>query len=269
MRRRPRRRRHWAGSDTGTGSAGVPVGFPRRFPLRAVQRPDTAVADRAGHANERSRVLGELYEAALAGRGSVEVEDADGVRMPLLAVRWLRPIPGDTSLLDRCRGPVLDVGSGPGRLTVALAERGVPALGIDVTPYAVRLARSAGALVMMRDVFERVPAAGRWATVLLADGNIGIGGDPAALLRRIGELLAPCGVALVEVQPTGVPLRRELVRLRRRDVAGAWFPWAVVGADGLADLAGNAGLTLGETWVAGGRWFGALRHRGAVVGGND
>ena len=29
--------------------------------------------------------------------------------------------------------------------------------------------------------------------VLLADGNIGIGGDPAALLRRVSELLAPQG----------------------------------------------------------------------------
>src|SRR5262249_61510991 len=74
--------------------------------------------------------------------------------------------------------PTLDVGSGPGRLTVALAECGIPALGIDVTPYAVHLARAAGALTLLRDVFGRVPGAGRWMTVLLADGNIGIGGEP-------------------------------------------------------------------------------------------
>ncbi len=111
--------------------------------------------------------------------------------------------PGDRSLLDRCRGPALDVGSGPGRLTVALAERGVPVLGIDIRPGAVAAARSAGALVMLRDVFGRVPGAGRWMTVLLADGTIGIGGDPAALLRRAGELLAPQGRALVELAPAG------------------------------------------------------------------
>jgi hypothetical protein len=80
---------------------------------------------------------------------------------------------------------------------VALGERGVPALGIDITTYAVWLARSSGALALHRDVFAPVPGAGRWARVLLADGNIGIGGDPVVLLRRAGELLRPGGLALV------------------------------------------------------------------------
>src|SRR6201986_5316188 len=109
--------------------------------------------------------------------------------------------PGDDSLVERCQGPTLDVGAGPGRPTVALAERGIPALGIDVTPDTVLEARSSGALTMLRDVFGRIPGAGRWRTILLADGAIAIGGDPAALLRRIHELAAPLGPALVEVQP--------------------------------------------------------------------
>ncbi len=134
-------------------------------------------------------MLGELYEAALAGLARPEIEHADGRRTPLRADDWLRVSPGDASILDRCQGPTLDVGSGPGRLTVALAQRGVPALGIDVTSFTVRLARSSGALALHRDVFSAVPGTGRWARVLLADGNIGIGGDPAALLGRVAELL--------------------------------------------------------------------------------
>ena len=139
------------------------------------------------------RVIGELYEHALAGRARPEIEHADGSRKPLPVDGWLSESPGDKSLLDRCEGPTLDIGSGPGRLTVALAERGIPALGIDITPYAVDLARSSGALVMLRDVFDRVPGTGRWTTVLLADGNIGIGGDPAALLRRVGRTARAAG----------------------------------------------------------------------------
>ena len=154
------------------------------------------------------RVLGELYEAALAGAVQAEVEHADGTRMPLAVDQWLHEHARATRHWSTAAtGPTLDVGSGPGRLTVALAERGVPALGIDVTPYAVKIAQSSGALAILRDVFGRVPGAGRWMTVLLADGNIGIGGDPAALLRRVGELLAPGGHAFVEVQPPGRPLR--------------------------------------------------------------
>jgi SAM-dependent methyltransferase len=203
-------------------------------------------------------VIGELYERALAGWMRPDVEHADGSCRPLPVDGWLQESPGDSSLLDHCAGPTLDIGSGPGRLTVALAERGIPTMGIDITPYAVALARSSGALVMLRDVFGRVPGTGRWLTVLLADGNIGIGGDPAALLRRAGELLAPEGRALVELEPPGSPLRQEQVRLRVPGLASAWFPWAFVSADHIEDVARDAGLGGAEIWTSGGRWFAAI-----------
>ena len=68
-------------------------------------------------------MIGELYEHALAGWMRPEVERTDGSRMPLPVEGWLHESPGDKSLLDRCEGPTLDIGSGPGRLTVALSER--------------------------------------------------------------------------------------------------------------------------------------------------
>jgi SAM-dependent methyltransferase len=212
-------------------------------------------------------VIGELYERALAGWMRPDVERADGSRMPLAVDGWLNEIPGDESLLDRCDGPTLDIGSGPGRLTVALGERGIPTLGIDITPYAVGLARSSGGLVMLRDVFGRVPGTGRWVTVILADGNIGIGGDPAALLRRAAELLAPEGRALVELEPPGSPLRQEQVRLCYADLASAWFPWAFVGTDDIEDVARDAGLGEVETWTVEGRWFASIgcRHVGSEL----
>ena len=213
-------------------------------------------------------MIGVLRGEALAGGpgepSQTEIEHADGSVTPLWADDWRRLRPGDASLIDRCSGPTLDVGSGPGRLAVALAERGVPTLGINVAPHAVRIARSAGSLTLMRDVLGRVPGTGRWMIVLLADGTIGIGGDPAALLQRVAELLAPLGRALVEVQPPGRELRRERVRLRHcrghghGHQAGDWFPWAQVGADQLSGIAGEAGLPVAETWSSGGRWFATL-----------
>ena len=211
-------------------------------------------------------MIGVLRGEALAGwpgePSQTEIEHADGSVTPLWAGDWRRLRPGDASLIDRCSGPTLDVGSGPGRLAVELAERGVPTLGINVTPHAVRIARSAGSLTLLRDVFGRVPGTGRWMIVLLADGTVGIGGDPAALLQRVAELLAPHGRALVEVQPPGRELRRERVRLRHCRghgyQAGDWFPWAQVGADQLSGIAGEAGLPVAETWSSGGRWFATL-----------
>ena len=97
---------------------------------------------------------------------------------------------------------------------MALAERGVPALAIDITPYAVIAGPLTGALALQRDVFGHVPGAGRWATILLADGNIGIGGDPAALLRRAASLLMPGGAILVELGRRGCRRGPRPVRLR-------------------------------------------------------
>ncbi|MCO6010505.1 SAM-dependent methyltransferase [Actinoallomurus purpureus] len=204
-------------------------------------------------------MIGGLYEGSLAGLGSVRIEHADGRREPLPVDQWCDGRPGDDALLDRCAGPTLDVGSGPGRLTVALAERGLPALGIDVTPYAVEMTRAAGGLALLRDVFDHVPGAGRWETVLLADGNIGIGGDPPALLRRVEALLHRRGRAIVEL---GATTRTEWVRLRDARQVSDWFRWSHVARDAIGAYAEEAGLRVAEIWTEAGRWFADLTPPG-------
>lgn len=219
-------------------------------------------------------MIGPLYEAALMEGGPLELEmrsaraatavraDPGGVRKEGRDVvpveRWFRAVPGDESVLGRCVPPVLDIGSGPGRLTVALAGRGLVALGIDVAGPAVDLTRRAGAAALRRDVFAPLPGTGRWRTALLADGNIGIGGDPVVLLRRVAELLHPEGQALVEVEPPGRATHRSRVRLRRGDRYGDWFDWAYAGVDDIAGLAAAADLAVAGTWTSGGRWFARL-----------
>jgi len=195
------------------------------------------------------------FDAALLG-GRCRLELGDGGHVDLPVERWIRePGEDDELLLTRCCGPTLDIGCGPGRLTTALARRGVPSLGIDVSGTAVRLTRQRGGVALRRDVlFDRIPGEGRWRHALLADGNIGIGGDPAALLRRVFELLGPGGLALVELDPPGGPVRRDRVRTG----GSPWFPWAWVGIDALTDVARAAALRV--TWTAArrGRHFAEL-----------
>jgi hypothetical protein len=62
----------------------------------------------------------------------------------------------------------------------------------------VRQARRRGATAIHGDVFQPLPGEGLWRHILLADGNIGIGGDPDTLLARTRQLLAPGGTALIE-----------------------------------------------------------------------
>ena len=168
------------------------------------------------------------------------------------------PDAGDVALLGHCRGETLDIGCGPGRMTRALAERGHAVLGIDVVPEAVRMTRSRGGLAVLRDVFEPVPGEGRWQTALLADGNIGIGGDPSALLQRVRSLLAPGGLVVADVAAPGAGLRRRSVRLQTADLRSRPFPWAVVGADAVGVLAAATGFTVRGLHTHGTRWFAVL-----------
>ena len=183
----------------------------------------------------------------------------DGLRLPLEVERWLGELaPEDRELIARAVPPVLDVGCGPGRHVLGLAAAGVPVLGIDVAPSAVKLARSKGACVLERSVFDRVPAAGRWGSALLLDGNAGIGGDPEALLWRVRDLLRPGGRILVEVEAPGVIGGCLRARIESAARSSSWFPWARVGADGLEALAAACLLDLVDVWQRRGRWFGML-----------
>jgi SAM-dependent methyltransferase len=141
-----------------------------------------------------------------------------------------------------CNGPTIDLGCGPGRLVARLLRCGVPALGVDQSLTAVALARRSGALVLHRDIFEPLPATGRWHTVLLADGNIGLGGDPARMLARAAELLGRGGRCVAEFDPGATGVRRRWARLESAGGVGPWFRWATVGVDSIASLAKQAGL---------------------------
>lgn len=173
--------------------------------------------------------------------------------------RWFDPATDEErAFLARLPAPVLDVGCGPGRLVVALLESGVPALGVDSAPGAVAMARSQGATVLARSVFDRLPAEGRWGSAVLADGNLGIGGDPVRLLSRLRRVVRPGGTIAVEADGRIEGVRRGRARLERGDEVGGWFPWAVVGADALAPLALASGLVHRGTRRLDGRPFGIL-----------
>lgn len=205
-----------------------------------------------------------LRRAAAGYQSNLDVLGPAGMAVASLdASLWSGgPLAGDAALLARCCGPTLDVGCGTGRLVAALHYAGRAVLGIDVSPEAVRQAQRRGVWVIRADVFGAVPGEGRWRTVLLADGNIGIGGDPCRLLRRCAELLAPGGAILVEVRPPGEPSWSGEVVLRHsgRDSArhSAPFPWAVVSADGVGELAQRSGLRVCREWTEAGRWFAAF-----------
>ncbi len=183
-----------------------------------------------------------VFASALRGRPCVFL-DADGVRAPLPIEAWLRDAdPVDEEFLALCDGPTVDIGCGPGRMAQALARTGRPVLGIDVVPEAIRLSLGRGVTALLRDVFDPIPGEGRWGSALLADGNIGIGGDPVALLERLRQLVAPTGRVVVELAPPGTGVQTRHVRLETEVGQSEPFAWTLVGTDAITAVAAASGL---------------------------
>ena len=179
-----------------------------------------------------------------------------GTLLETSAERWVGAVlDEDARVLALARGPVLDVGCGPGRHVAWLTAAGVPALGIDVSEGAVEQARARGGRARRQCIFEPTLAETSWRTILLLDGNLGIGGDPVALLDRCVALLRPGGRVLAEVAPPGTRSSLHEARLELDGHLGPWFSWATVAVDDITACSRASGLAPAAVWEDGGRWF--------------
>jgi len=201
------------------------------------------------------------YEKSLSTGTPLQLRHGDGRTITLDVQRWLAAADSvDLDVIARATSPALDVGCGPGRIVAALTSHGRFAVGIDIAAYAVALTRQRGMNALRRSVFGTLPGEGRWATVLLLDGNVGIGGDVDALLRRVMSLLAPGGRLLVEIDPDDTVDECTLVRFAvRNEPLGPSFRWCFVGLGGLRSSARRCGLVVVHAWRSGGRHFAELR----------
>ena len=200
------------------------------------------------------------YEAGLLG-GSTQVIDRSGRRRALPVTVWSGGVStGDEGLLRACTGPTLDIGCGPGRLTATLTDRAIPALGVDISAVAVRLTIERGGLAIQGSVFDILPGQGRWRSLLLADGNVGIGGNPVALLLRCRDLISKHGKVLLDLTEPGSGLLIEELRLIESGRISPPFRWCQLGVDAVGPVAAAAGLVVRDIWMQDGRWQAELGH---------
>jgi SAM-dependent methyltransferase len=200
----------------------------------------------------------DVYSDALRGEACT-VHGIDAGHQVLPVHDWRRAVShADRVLLGHCRGATLDVGCGPGRMSAHLAASGHVVMGVDIVHEAVAQARGRGVSALRRNVFDAVPGEGRWDTVLLADGNIGIGGAPVTLLRRARELLNRTGRVVCDLAEPGTGVRRSDAHLATGLKRSRTFPWARVGPEAVESVATDAGFEVAHLGDVEGRWYAVL-----------
>lgn len=207
-----------------------------------------ALADRAGAGPGFGHGGSEPFDQAIrAGGGLLSIATAD--RRPEVAATldvsaFLAPATvEEREALALTSGPLLDVGCGPGRIVRAAIDAGRLALGIDISSAAVVHANAEGLPVLRRSVFEPLPTEGAWGALTLFDGNVGIEGDPEALLKRCAGLLARTGRMVVETHPEPERDRRFEARLiHPSGGSSGWFSWAEAGAETVLSIVSRLGM---------------------------
>ncbi|GIW07737.1 MAG: hypothetical protein KatS3mg060_2542 [Dehalococcoidia bacterium] len=118
-----------------------------------------------------------------------------------LAVRWQRLF----ELLGAVEGPALDAGCGPGLLLAALGERGIAAVGVDLSArMATEAARRAPAVV---GTLDHLPFKGNAFGIVIAMGAVEYVDDDQAALAELTRVLRPDGVLLASFPNRFSPYR--------------------------------------------------------------
>ena len=160
----------------------------------------------------------------------VVVHRDDGFTGDLPASVFFRK-PSDFSPLEQtamtlCRGYVLDVGAGAGCHSLALQDRGIRVLAIDVSPHAIEIMSKRGVKEIQQvDVFEFHK--GPFDTLLMMMHGIGLVEDLSGLDRFLchaHKLLKPDGQIVfdsLDVRCTDDPRHLAYLEVNRR--AGRYF----------------------------------------------
>ena len=170
----------------------------------------------------------------------------------------------DHRALRFCRGAVLDIGSGAGRIAVELQRRGMAVTGLDTSAGAIQVARRRGlrdTVLNTVDAYARGPA--RYDTFLMLGNNLGLieGRERAPKFLAALATLARPGARIIALgtdpygtnDPVHVTYHERnraqgrlggqlRLRLRYRMLATDWFDYLVCSPDELESL------LLGTPW---------------------
>jgi SAM-dependent methyltransferase len=165
------------------------------------------------------------------------------------------------------RGRVIDIGSGAGRVSLYLQQRGFDVVALDSSPLAARVSRMRGVRATRCKSIELLTTSvGTFDTVVLFGNNFGILGSPdrlrsvlrdwAALMPQGARILAEstnpyCGGApaldrnyYLRNKDRGLMPGQCRLRVRYRRLATPWFRWLFVSRNEMRFLLQGTGWHL-------------------------
>jgi SAM-dependent methyltransferase len=169
----------------------------------------------------------------------------------------------ERSALSHCRGRVVDVGCGAGRISLYLQEKGHSVVGIDNSPGAIEVCRARGVKELLNIPFTQIDhRVGLIDSFVLFGNNFGLFGSLKRarwLLRRLKSLSS--SHALIIAQTTD-PYRTEnpdhlayhernrqrgrlggqlRIRVRYRKIIGPWMDYLFVSKNELEQIVTGTG----------------------------
>jgi len=216
----------------------------------------------------------------LDGTDSEIVERDDGFISPSM-LSYFAPVRRWAAVERRAlrwvHGRVLDVGVGAGRVALELQARGREVVAIDVSPGAVRVARSRGVKDVRQLAFEDVDESlGRFNTLVMFGNNFGLFGSRAKarrLLRRLRPFVERIVAASNDPYATNDPAHLAYqernrargrmpgqlrLRVRYRDLVGPWFEYLIVSPNEIAELVQGTGWKIRHLIRADGSFYVAV-----------
>ena len=202
-------------------------------------------------------------EMLLGGTGPEIIERDDGFLDPV-EMNYFAPVAQwpavERRALRWARGRVLDVGVGAGRAALELQRRGRSVVGIDISPGAIEVARARGVCDVRLLAFEDLDdSVGQFGTIVMFGNNFGLFSSPSKakrLLRRLRPLADRIVAGSNDPYATedsahlayqdrnrkrGRMPGQLRLRVRYRDLIGAWFDYLIVSPDEMAAILEGTG----------------------------
>lgn len=158
--------------------------------------------------NENQDAYGQAMHDYFKGRGAVEIAERDDGCIGLSGDpdQYFTEYPDwplhKQQAIRMARGKVLDIGCGAGRVALHLQQQGLDAMGIDISPLAIKVCKERGlkkAKVM--SITQLNTRMGPFDTLLMYGNNFGLFGNAARakwLLRRFHRMTTPTGRIIAE-----------------------------------------------------------------------